>query len=108
MSNQLHHPQAAANPTVAGLEEGRAWGMLFARGCAEEAQAYWDHSASNDRALLERLASCRTPVDWLLAQQAWLWAGAEAMAEATLRGWGVAIGSVSAAVADPKAFRLPD
>lgn len=108
MSEPLRPVETPSNAAAAALEESCACGTLFLRGCADEARAFAERSAGDGQALLAKLADCKTPIDLLAAQYAWMWAQTEAAAETALRLWGAAIGSVSAAASDPKAFHLPD
>lgn len=104
-----HQDRASdTTPAAAAVEEGGACGARFLAGCAAEAQTYAGRLANDSQAALTSLRACGSPMDLLAVQQAWALARYEALAESAWRIWGAAFGSISAAAADPKVFRLPD
>ncbi len=106
MVHQLSAPLSAP-PGAAALDEGCDWGARVLQGCAVETNRYVERMARDGRAAFARLQDCRDPVELLAAQQAWLLARGEALAESSWRLWAVALGAAPAA-AHPDVFRLPD
>jgi len=98
----------ASNELAADLSEATAIASAAARGWSVETEGYLARLAEDSAAAWRNMAACKTPLEVMAVQQAWIVARSEALAEASLRLWGVAAGSAAAAAAEPNVFHLPD